>query len=867
MDPIPEVRATSAKALGSLVAATTKPDSHAPLDESDIDELKTLTPWLLKMLECNVSPVERSGAAQGLAELSSALGDRFLESIFSKVIPFQSSTKMESREGLMWFLSFLPVVLKEQYTRYVELTFPMIMKGMADDFDNVREIAYKAGYGMVNLSLSSTVSFKSATMHNHTMLVLPMLLEGCTSSVHHRIRESSVQLLGEMLHRIGGRSPADNRDDYTAEDGGLYSGSARMYNAIRSHIDDATLADTVFATLYIARHDVVAAVRQSSFNIWKTVVNNSPKTLVEIMPVLVQEIISKLSTGDEEPEEVEDEEESIHESDDEDSMDYDDESEDDVPVFSNSSNDMRMAASRALGELVGKQGEKVLPVIIPKLRAALAKENRSSGDVKSRQGLCLGLAEIVSVSTSKLLEEYMESLLVPALLDALLCDIPVAANSTEDPAKGVRKTASIAFSNMLKTMQSSDKGAGGAAKTVDPSARHSRVLDIVVPAILSHVTIGAKATEQDRQTQLAIMGMKEIIGIRPKEMMEYLLPKLLRIANLNCGLSSSSAVDGTPSMTPVNCVCLYALASASITQLPHYYSMVIPFLVRELICASAMPDESMREQLLAYLQFAALGVMENAASSTTGLNYAVAELGKEIEYVSSGKSKLVSEMEMHRMWGVWMSSQLITCFGKDPFASRIYSLAEQCPVLLKHLLSRVVETNTDLLQKLHECFQTLTKTVPLDILIQHVGLIRGFFTSLASDAKHRAGALEGILNLMVKDGKNIAQEVFAGEKEIAVELPLFVAIKQSVEPFVSIYLHGLLYNSNSGMGSAMINVTQLKETCAGAIGELVRLSSVNIFKPFFIKTTGPLIRLLSELRGPTNTSTRVSILQVNSEYS
>jgi len=73
MDPIPDVRASSAKALGNLVAGVGDADKAAAADEGGGDGLNSefgeLLPWMIKMLGTETSPVERSGAAQGLVSL------------------------------------------------------------------------------------------------------------------------------------------------------------------------------------------------------------------------------------------------------------------------------------------------------------------------------------------------------------------------------------------------------------------------------------------------------------------------------------------------------------------------------------------------------------------------------------------------------------------------------------------------------------------------------------------------------------------------------------------------------------------------------------------------------------------------------
>ena len=91
IDPIPDVRATSAKALGSLVRG---------VGEAELPEL---TPWLMQTLKTEESPVERCGAAQGLAEVGLALGGDRLNEIISAVILMRDSVRAAHR-GYLLFL-------------------------------------------------------------------------------------------------------------------------------------------------------------------------------------------------------------------------------------------------------------------------------------------------------------------------------------------------------------------------------------------------------------------------------------------------------------------------------------------------------------------------------------------------------------------------------------------------------------------------------------------------------------------------------------------------------------------------------------------------------------------------------------------
>ncbi|GMH37879.1 hypothetical protein BSKO_05763 [Bryopsis sp. KO-2023] len=152
-------------------------------------------------------------------------------------------------------------------------------------------------------------------------------------------------------------------------------------------------------------------VRSASLHIWKTVVVNTPKTLGEILPALMDYMIETLA---------------------------------------HSGEDGRLSAGRCLGELVRKMGERPLPWVLPSILPIL-KGGTESESPATRQGVCYGLSEVLDDLTRSQLTDHLPMVL-PAI-QATLCD--------QDPE--VREAAAGAFNALFKA------GAGSVVDTIVPA--------------------------------------------------------------------------------------------------------------------------------------------------------------------------------------------------------------------------------------------------------------------------------------------------------------------------------------------------------------------------------------------------------------
>ena len=150
----------------------------------------------------------------------------------------------------------------------------------------------------------------------------------------------------------------------------------------------------ILARVYMARSDVGYMVRTAALHVWKTLVTNTPRTLSEILPYLMDNIIQSLaSTGEE----------------------------------------RQQMAGSCLGELVRKMGDRVLRQIIPILQSGMRDPLPGT-----RVGVCTGLKELLeNVSQGQLMEHLPQ--LLPTV-QAALVDTDAEVRQVRAPAAGCDKS-------------------------------------------------------------------------------------------------------------------------------------------------------------------------------------------------------------------------------------------------------------------------------------------------------------------------------------------------------------------------------------------------------------------------------------------
>ena len=170
-DSIPEIRASAAKALGSLARG---------LGIANSEELFV---WLSEhLMSESLNSAERQGAAQGFAEMISVHGVAFFEENIDKVIVKCKNKNPKIRESYRGIMVFLPASF-DKFVEYLPKLVPIMIEGLADDVDEVRKVS------MRNVKICIKQFGQKAPMQ----IVAPVLSE--MFSEDFRVRHSASSLM------------------------------------------------------------------------------------------------------------------------------------------------------------------------------------------------------------------------------------------------------------------------------------------------------------------------------------------------------------------------------------------------------------------------------------------------------------------------------------------------------------------------------------------------------------------------------------------------------------------------------------------------------------------------------------------------
>ncbi|KAG6737610.1 hypothetical protein POTOM_059138 [Populus tomentosa] len=437
-----ETKKKAAQIVGNMCSLVTEPKDMIPY-------IGLLLPEVKKVLGdpiLEVRNVEHSGAAQGLSEVLSALGTGYFEHVLPDIIQNCSHQKASVHDGYLTLFKYLPRSLGVQFQNYLQQVLPAILDGLADENESVRDAALGAGhvlvehyattYAFIVLPCFFVFSWRWIEIYFCSYMSLPLLLPAVEDGIFNdnwRIWQSSVELLGGLLFKVAGTSGKALLEGGSDDEGS----STEAHGHAIIEVLGRDKRNEILVALYMVQTD-------AALHVWKTIVANTPKTLKEIMPVLMNTLISSLAS---------------------------------------SSSERRQVVARALGELVRKLGERVLPLIIPILSQGLKNPNAGR-----RQGVRIGLSEVMASAVKSQLLSFMDEL-IPTIRIALCDSMPEVCES-----------AGIAFNTLYKS-------AG------------MQAIDEIVPTLLY-------ALEDDETSTTALDGLKQILSVRTTAVLPHILPKL-----------------------------------------------------------------------------------------------------------------------------------------------------------------------------------------------------------------------------------------------------------------------------------------------------------------------------------------------------
>ena len=443
-DPVQQTSAVACKALGVLV------------EKLGEEYFPNVIPDLLDKLKTD-DPKEygnRWGTAQGLAEVLHGLGTAKLDEVLPDIVANCQSPINHIRQGFAPLLLLLPGSFGPSLTPYLSQLVPPLLRGLADQLEDVRDHSLKAGRRIVRGYATIAVD-----------LLLPELEQGLWNP-SWRIRLASVELVGDLLLELLGKGDSNSVADRmkalaiapgNESDGNAAEGEAREAEAVR---DEATQEgnyvetnlrnlevlgtarrDRVLSAIFVCRADVVGTVRQAALDTWLAIIQNTPRAVKLILPTLVVMLVRRLGDEDEE---------------------------------------LQTNAARALAELV-RRVSGALKLILPTFVEHLP-------DRDARQGICLGLVELIPATPVASLQEHERDLM------------HLVRSCLQDTSNAVRESATRALEelhaalgdvagDMLPEMvdqvvSANDEGALAAIKEMLASTGASSVLAAAIPPLL-----------------------------------------------------------------------------------------------------------------------------------------------------------------------------------------------------------------------------------------------------------------------------------------------------------------------------------------------------------------------------------------------
>jgi len=191
----------------------------------------------------DVSSIERAGAAQGFCEALNALGEDMIAKTFDSLIAGTRDSREHIRESFINVFVYLPIIMDKGFEKYISECLNSIIESIYHNNENIRVLAIKTVQNIIKRYSEGKID-----------LILEPLFEGMLSNNWVK-RESSTILMGDLV------------DIMLKEDS-----SKSRYQVIKER-------PRAFVLLYMVKNDPNNQVKITATNIWKTFIENTPKTL------------------------------------------------------------------------------------------------------------------------------------------------------------------------------------------------------------------------------------------------------------------------------------------------------------------------------------------------------------------------------------------------------------------------------------------------------------------------------------------------------------------------------------------------------------------------------------------------------------
>lgn len=137
-------------------------------------------------MEVENDNIQRSGSAQAFAEIMISFGDAFIDKMLPQIIDSIREGDTHSKEGYLGIFVFLPGCLGDKFEKYFDLLLPLILEGLSDESDKVRNVSNRI----------FEICIKLFAKKNSAQLLDPLIAGLFDSS--WRIRCNSISLISKM---------------------------------------------------------------------------------------------------------------------------------------------------------------------------------------------------------------------------------------------------------------------------------------------------------------------------------------------------------------------------------------------------------------------------------------------------------------------------------------------------------------------------------------------------------------------------------------------------------------------------------------------------------------------------------------------